>query len=206
MVTTSQQIRMSNPFTRRRCWALTAFPILGVGLTASIESLGLAQTEAIRLVLYLGFVMALLGGGLAFLAWGKYLQTHGSIGLGMVLERGVGILFVSWLGWATLAEFTHVLPHSLAVLESLFLGTAVIVDAALAVLNDSYEVDLGERQPTAHGILVGSFLLVFTVLWLVFSQQWTTVSLVALIAALGILGHQIVRLTQQTEDTPAHST
>jgi len=199
---------MANLFTRRVCWGLAVLPVGGLGLTSLIESLGLAHTGPVRLLLYLGFLAVLVGGGAAFLAWGRYLSIHGRPRVGTALERGVGIVFAAWIGWSLLLEITNTRLHSLAVLEALVLGTAIAGDAYLAVLVTQFNVAAGEEKPrpTVGGILTGTFLLVFAGLWQLLSHRWTVLSTATLVVALGILGVQLVRLERRRDrDSSSHS-
>jgi len=199
---------MANLFTRRVCWGLAVLPVGGLGLTVFIESLGHAKTGPIRLLLYLGFLAVLVGSGAAFLAWGRYLSINGRPRVGMALERGVGIVFIAWIGWSLLLKLTQTSLHSLAVLEVLVLGTAIAGDAYLAVLLTQFNVATGEEnpRPTVGGILTGTFLLVFAGLWQLLSHRWTVLSTATLVVALGVLGIQLVRLERRRDgESSSHS-
>lgn len=185
---------MANLITRRRCWGLTILPFIGLGITAVVEYLSVPQTEVIRGVLALGFLTVLLGSGAAFVAWGYYLKSNGRPRLGTTLERGVAIVFSAWIGWSLLAELTQAIPTSVAVLEALILGTAIVGDAFIGVLLANLGTDERTPRATVRGMLTGTLIFAFSALWLLFSHRWTTTTSGLFVIGLGILGVQLYRL------------
>lgn len=194
-----------DPFARRRCVALTAVPLVGLGVTAIVEWLGVPRTSLVRAVLYLGFAAVLVGGGAAFLAWGRHLQSRGRHRLGTALERGVGVVFAAWVGWSLLNELTRALPHSLAVLETLVLATAILFDGVLALLFTRFDVRQTGRESgsAVTGLLLGGLIVTFALLWELLGRGWPTMGLLALVGGGALFGGGLVRLERARRSSTA---